>query len=274
MMMKNVGLICLLLMLYSCHGESSYGAMQAEASSKEAAYYEDQAQAANDDLATVDRKIIKTAEIRFQVIDLKASTSRIEQITKAQKGLISSMDQSNSSYSISNSLTIRIPAEKLEVFLLEIEKESIYTNYTRVHSQDVTEEYLDISIRLQTKKEVRDRYIEILRKQAKTVKDILDAEEKIRVIQEEIESIEGRLKFLKNKTSMSTVNIEIYQKVEYVQSPAVYQKPFFVKVKEGLFNGWNLIQDILIGLINIWPILLILILVLTMRKRIWGFFKR
>ena len=263
-----------MLILYSCHGESSFSTMQSEATSKEAAYYDQDEQAESDDFQTVDRKIIKTADLRFQVNDLKESTSRIEQLTKSYQGLISSMNQTNSNYSVNNYLTIRIPAEKLDAFLAEIEKESIYTNYTRIHSQDVTEEYLDISTRLKTKKEVRDRYIEILRNRAKTVKDILDAEEKIRVIQEEIESIEGRLKFLNNQTSMSTVNVEIYQKVTYVQSPDVYRKPFLAKVKEGFVNGWYLIQNILIGLINLWPIVLIFLLLFVLRKRIWGLFRK
>jgi len=70
--------------------------------------------------------------------------------------------------------------DKFDAFLTAIEAESIYTDYKNINSNDVTEEFTDITIRLKTKKEVRDRYIDILRNKAKTVKDILDAEDKIR----------------------------------------------------------------------------------------------
>jgi len=275
--MKNiVGFLLLFCLLQACNQSSSdLGIM----SSKEASYYEDeqdrQAQpTSNTNLSPQERKIIKTAEIRFQVKDLKASTKNIEELTKQFSGFISNLNQTNSRYSINNSISVRIPVEQLEAFMKAIEQESVFTEYTRIGSQDVTEEFMDVTTRLATKKEVRDRYIDILRNKAKTVKDILEAEEKIRVIQEEIESVEGRLKFLKDQTAMSTVHIQLYQKVEYVEKPSVYEKPFLAKIKEGLADGWELIQIIIIGMVTIWPILIIIIIIFLGRRRIKGWLKK
>jgi hypothetical protein len=275
--MKSIKILLLSCVLYACQGEASFDNLNMSTASQEADYagqaYEESEQS-KDNFQAEDRKIIKTASIRFQVKDLKASTQKIEEITKAYEGFMSSMNQTNSNYAISNSLSVKIPSEKLDAFLTEIEKESIYTNYTRIDAQDVTEEYVDITGRLATKKEVRDRYVEVLRKKAQTVEDILNAEEKIRVIQEEIESIEGRLKYLNSRTALSTVNIEIYQEVAYVKAPDVYKKPFFTKVAEGFVNGWGLIQNIVVGLISIWPIVLILVFLFLMRKRIKNSLKK
>ena len=267
--MKNIGLLLLIFFLHACQAESSYNSFEASGESKQADYYEEQEEPSSDgDFNLKERKVIKTVDIRFQVDDLEESTNNIEQVTKEYNGLISNMNQTNSSRSINNYLSIRIPSDKLDEFLARIEEESIYTNYTRISAQDVTEEYLDITTRLATKKDVRDRYIDILRNKAKTVKDVLEAEEKIRIIQEEIESIEGRLKYLDNKTSLSTINIEIYQTVAFVESPNVYKKPFLAKLKTGFINGWNLIQSMIIGLVTIWPIILIIMLLFIFRKRI------
>ncbi len=222
---------------------------------------------ANADTPAPERKIIRTVNTRFQVEDLKASTKRIESLTQTYGGMISNMNQKNSNYQINNQLTIRIPAEKLDALLADLEKEAVFTDYTRVSAEDVTEEFLDLDTRLSTKKEVRDRYVAILRDKAKTVKDVLEAEEKIRVIQEEIESVEGRMKYLQNKSALSTVIIEIYQKVEYVAKPDVYEKSFFARAAEGFLTGWELIQNIMIGLISIWPLLLLLLLTLFLSRR-------
>ena len=274
--MKNlVGFLLLFCLFQACdQSPSGLGLMSA---SKEASYYDEEEQTqptSNTNLSPQDRKIIKTAEIRFQVDDLKKSTKNIEALTSQFSGFISDLNQTNSRYSINNAISVRIPVAQLEAFIAALEKESVFTEYTRIGSQDVTEEFMDVSTRLATKKEVRDRYIDILRNKAKTVKDILEAEEKIRVIQEEIESVEGRLKFLKDRTAMSTVRIQIYQKVEYVESPSIYDKPFMAKIKEGFVDGWNLIQVIAIGLVTIWPILLIILIVFLGRRKIKGWLKK
>lgn len=221
-----------------------------------------------------ERKIMRKVDMRFKVKDLMVSTTYIEQLTKTHQGYIMGMNQSRSGGSMDNELRISIPAEKLDEFIKALKSQSLHTDYTRIKAQDVTEEFMDITTRLKTKKEVRDRYIEILRNRAQNVEDILSAEEKIRVIQEEIESIEGRLKFLNNRTAFSQVSVEIYQEIPYVHRPDGYQKTFFSKVKDGFVNGWELIQAIVLGLITIWPIVLMVTLLLIYRKRIFGRFGR
>lgn len=270
-------MICLMLLLSACNSEANMDGAQMSMATESADFYEEaeaQQLSDNDQMPLeTERKLIKTADIRFQVEDLEKSTKKIEALTKQFSGIITGMFQNNNHYSIRNTLTVRVPATDLDRFLEAVELESVYTEQKRITAQDVTEEFMDISTRLETKKAVRDRYIAILREKAQTVKDILDAEEKIRVIQEEIESIEGRLKFINNRTSLSTVNVEIYQEVEYEAPPSAYNKSFLTQLKDGFLNGWALILDIALGLVSIWPILLILILLLVFRKRI-KFFKR
>ena len=224
--------------------------------------------------APIERKIIKTVNYRIQVEDVAASTAGVEQLVEQYGGYISAMNQTNSSYEIQNQITIRVPQDKLDDLLNEIGKEALYTNYRSVSANDVTEEYLDLDIRLKTKKEVRDRYIDILRNQAKTVKDILEAEEKIRVIQEEIESTEGRLRYLQNQVSMSTIHLDMYQRVEYQEQPDVYRKSFGDKLLSSLEGGWNLLVGLFLFLVNIWPLLIILALIIWRRKWLFGRFRR
>ncbi|MFK8105246.1 MAG: DUF4349 domain-containing protein [Saprospiraceae bacterium] len=285
-MIRYFGMLLLLLLTFgACQGNASY---QPEAKMEgQTAAYDDLVDQSPESSLTqtnnnrnegnaiqVARKIIKTAFLKFQVKNLKESTKKIEALSAKYEGLITSMDQRNTNYSISNNLTIRVPSEQMNAFLAEAEKESIHTNYTKINAQDVTEEFVDITSRLATKKEVRDRYVEILRKRAQTVKDILAAEDKIRVIQEEIEAIEGRLKYIQNKTALSTVTLEIYQEVAYVKAPNVYKKSFWTKLQQGFGNGWELIQDIALGLVNIWPLLLVFGLLIASRRRIKSWFKR
>ncbi len=279
--MKNICLLFILLIISACKSDhsnkyelkNSRVATQQKNTTKQDNFRADFASNAQVTVE-IERKTIKTANIRFQVKDLIESTQRIEAIVDQYDGFVSGMSQNNSNYSINNEMTLRVPAESLDKFLNEIEKEAIHTHYKRIHVQDVTEEFVDKTSRLNTKKEVRDRYIAILRDKAKTVKDVLDAEEKIRVIQEEIEAIEGRLKYLNNQTTLSTVTIDMYEQIEYTKSPDTYEKSFFAKIADGFVNGWKLIQVIAVGLVNIWPIVLIALAVFLGRKRILGTLRR
>ena len=213
-----------------------------------------------------DRKIIKTADIRCEVNNLESSTAKIESQLAGFKAYVSNVEFSSSSYSLENQLTIRVPADQFDTLLKAIGEEALYVDYKRINARDVTEEYLDIETRLQTKKEVRDRYIDILRNKAKTVEEILMAEEKIRVIQEEIESREGRLRYLKNQVQLSTIRLSLYEKL---RGSGPQQPGFFQQLVRSLANGWEVFLDFLLGLAAIWPLLLLGLGAIWGIRRFW-----
>ena len=115
--------------------------------------------------------------------------------------------------------------------------------------------------------EVKERLEAVLRKNAKTVKDILATENELRVIQEEIEAAQGKIKYMSNRVAFSTIQVEIYETITYKEEPVSYEKGFLAKAKEGLLAGWSFIQNIAIGMLYIWPIILLLIMGIIFYKR-------
>ncbi len=252
-------LVSLALLFFSCQQSPDSSSYEGAFAGQSIERYEEYADDIEDaESPTQERKLIRTAELRFMVDDLMRSSRNIESATIQNAGFISSVNQTNSSYTVNNTIVVRVPIDSLDKFLNEIASEAIYTDYKRVNSRDVTEEYIDISSRLETKREVRDRYIAILRSNAETVEDILEVEEKIGRIQEEIEAIEGRLKYLNDQTELSTVTVTIYQKVAYVQQPDRNEKPFGAKLKEGLRDGLDLLSFLVVGLVTIWPLVVLI----------------
>jgi len=211
--------------------------------------------------------IMKRAAVRFQVENVEANTKNIEQLVAKHKGLIARQNMSTAAEEISNDIIIRVPSSRFEALLVDLVKESKFLDYKRIGSENVTEEYEDIQTRLKTKKEVRDRYIEILKTKAKTVEDILTAEEHIRVLQEEIEAKEGRLNYLKSRVSMSEISLDIYQKVIYKEAPSLMEKPYIAKVDEAVKNGWSLITSLSLFIVNSWPVLILISLIFWAWRR-------
>ena len=221
----------------------------------------------------VDRKLIWTGDLRFQVKDVDESTNKITQLSEKYGGFIADMQMTSNPSHISNQITIRIGNDKFQSLIQSIKGESLFLDRANISSDDVTEEYVDIESRLKTKREVRERYIEILRKSTGDISDVLEAEEAIRKITEEIEAKEGRLRYLKDRIAFSTITVDIYQKVDFQAAPTIYEKPYSEEMGESFSSGWGAIKSLLLGLILIWPIVLVLLILgIWKRKQIRALF--
>ena len=215
------------------------------------------------------RKMIWTADLKFQVKNVDTSTKAVQDLCSKYDGFISNMDFSSNSYQLSNQIEIRIANDNFEKLIAAFKDEATYVDELKIRSEDVTEEFVDIESRLSTKRDVRDRYIAVLRDKAGTVEDIIAAEEAIRVITEEIEVIEGRLRFLKDRINFSTITLTIYQKVEFSEKPSVYEKSYGSELTDGFNNGWSVVTGFIVVLANLWPVIVLLLLGLWKGKWLW-----
>lgn len=208
----------------------------------------------------IERKLIKNGEVEFESEKLTETRKNIFKTIKKFNGYSSSDNEYKNSNEISNSITIRVPSENFDNLLSEITVGVTKFDRKEITIKDVTVEFLDIEARLKTKKELEDRYLEILKK-ANTVTEILEVEKQIGELRSEIESIEGRLKFLNSQISFSTLNVRIYETISN-------QTEFGKKFKNGFKNGWENLILFFVFLVNIWPFIIIIIGIVILIK-IW-----
>ncbi len=209
-----------------------------------------------------DLKIIKSANSRYKVKDVKKAANDIKRMAVTYNAYISDLRFENDQFKKEMRFTIKIPAMYFDSMMDSVDVVSEFTDYENITTKDVTEEYVDLQSRLSTKIEVKERYELILRKNVRTVEDILATEDKLRVIQEEIESAQGRLNYLTSKVAYSTLQIDLYEAVNFKAEPMVYNKSVWSKTKEGLVFGWGLIEAIFVGIIYIWPLVLVVAFVI------------
>jgi hypothetical protein len=223
----------------------------------------------NSDILSINSpKLIKQAEIRMEVLDLKLQTESIKQVANAYKGYISSMNFTNNYATSENTLIIKIPSDNFDKVIDEISKQAKYIESKNIAIQDVSEEYVDVEARIKTKLEVEQRYLDILRTKSKTVKDVLDAEEQLRIIREEIEAKQARLNLLKNQVAYSTLHLTLYQRIEVSNAPEANEASFLYKLKNAFQGGWDVIVWLFLAILYIWPIWIILFIsVYFFRKR-------
>ena len=213
----------------------------------------------------IPQKIIKTAEVSCQVAKYEESRKKILSVIAAHKGYVSSEDQSTNGYNLNNTMVIRVDAPEFDVLLDELLKEAVYVEYKKINASDVTEEFVDINARLKSKRDAEEQYTQILKK-ANTINEILEVQQYLRTIREEIESLEGRLRYLNDKVSYSTITLSFYEKISDV--PVEPGSTFLSRLTDALSWGWHGLLAFFIGIIYVWPLWVILAISLYIVIRI------
>ncbi|GAA4278229.1 DUF4349 domain-containing protein [Aquimarina mytili] len=211
-------------------------------------------------------KIIKNATSRMKVKSVEEATWQAKQIAAEYQGYVSDERYTNTNHTKENRFTIRVPQKHFDTVFEKICKTAEFVEHKNISTIDVTEEYVDLNARLKTKLEVKQRYETILRTKAKNVEDILATEEKLKDLQEEIESAQGRLNHLSSRVVFSTIQLDVYELVIPKEEPEQYTPGFLDKAKVGLSFGWSLIQNFALILFYIWPFLVLGLLIFVYFK--------
>lgn len=204
------------------------------------------------------QKIIKTADISFEVKNYKDTRTAVMNLTKNLGGYIGNENQINNNYQIENSMTIRVKSENFDKLVDGILAQAVKIDNKTINAEDVTSEFVDAEARLKSKKEAEEQFAQILKK-ANSINDILAVQEQLRAIREEIESYQGKLKYLNDKVNYCTINIKFYEKADYIPTP---ETGFFYRVSKAFVTGWQGVVAFFIGLIYLWPLILISFLTL------------
>ncbi len=204
----------------------------------------------------IKKKIIKDGRLGIDVKDLQKTKSGIDTLVRNIGGYYDKENLINNDYVTEYDLKIRIPADKFEILISKIEKGENIVSYKEIDARDVTDQFIDLETRLTNKQKYMTRYQELL-KSAKSIKDILDLQEKIRVLEEEIESTTGRLKYMNDLVNYSTLELNISQKKDFKYTPE--QRGNTVeKVKQSIIGGWYAFVDFLLFLLYNWAFLIII----------------
>ena len=153
-----------------------------------------------------ERLIVKTARITLEVEAIPEGRDRVMGFVEEMEGYLESavIDEGESAL-----LVVRIPVAHLEVFLDRLSSLG-RVKERRVESTDVTEQVIDLQARIDNLIAVRDRLRNHLDK-AQKVDEILAIERELTRVQSEIDSMDGRLKYLRGAASASVVTVTIKQ---------------------------------------------------------------
>ena len=240
----------------SMEGEYAESALMADSPAEDQAVLK-VADQEGPEIKTVSHKqmLIKQAEIRMEVESLHESYGLLKKYLSATHAYYSAENQRYFGSSMEKEYEIRVPVAEFDSLMYLISSMGAKIDYRNISSQDVTEEYLDLQARIKTQKALEARYQQLLNR-AKTIEDILKLEKYLTEVRETIERMQGRTVYLRDKASYSSVKLSMYEAGEAVS--VKQSSTFWTEVKRSFINGWKGLTSVLIGIINIWPLVLLI----------------
>lgn len=206
------------------------------------------------------RKIIKEGELVFETRDFNKTKAFINNSVAEVQGYIAEETQDKYNDKVETRAVIRIPAENFDKFVEKLSASAEVIDRKNIKALDVTEEYVDLEARLKTRKDIENRYRQLLG-QAKKVDDVLNIEKQIGEVREQIESAEGKLKYFNDRIAYSTLTVVYYEKM-------TSSIGFVSKFIQGLSSGWKNFLLFIVFLANIWPFIIIPIIAIIIFRKV------
>lgn len=163
--------------------------------------------------AAIERLVIRNANLVIVVEDPSASASSITQLAEQMSGYVVSLNVYQSTYgdgliATYASITIRVPAERLNEALDEIKEGTVEVRSENISGQDVTQEYTDLKSQLRNLEAAEEELREIMGSLTKA-EDVLRVYETLRQVRQEIEIIKGRMQYFEQSARLSAISVEL-----------------------------------------------------------------
>ncbi len=206
-------------------------------------------------------KLVKKGELTISSNSIEATKTLLYGFVKSCNGNINSENLVKSEFTTFYEIGLDVQASDFDVFLKMVDSSGMNIVSRSFSVEDITMQYMDDSTRLQNKKKLEKKYLDLLLK-AVDMKSTLEIESKIEEIRTDIEIKESQLKLLDKKVAYSDFNVRI--EMDAVNLTFDARNKFTYRIGQGIVNGWHGMKEFLIFLVTIWPFYLIVIFVIYM----------
>jgi hypothetical protein len=231
---------------------------------------------------TLNRMIIRTADVKFRTKNVPEATYEIERIVAINGGWVANTNLYSeelsenrlkvsrdstlviSKFVIRNSMTIRAPYTSMDTILRSLVPMIEHLDYRIINAEDVTLSILSEKLRQKRLSEYNSRMKKYTDAGASKLKDLTEAEQQI--LSQQLQADASLIEEMKLNDDIlnCTIKLDIYETEKFekflVPNPDEIQKykPGFGKrFVQSIKTGWIIIQEILIGITNLWGIIVV-----------------
>lgn len=220
-----------------------------------------------------ERLVIEESRLSLVVLNVRETTDKIIDYAKQAGGFMVSTSLTHPEEAPFATVVIRVPAENFREVIDYFRTLAVKVSSENLLGIDVTAEYVDIEARLATLEKTKAKFESIL-EQATSVQDILQVQRELVNLQEQIDALKGRQKYLEQTAKLA--KITIYLSTDELALPYVPAKPFrpsviFKRAVRSLVGTARSLVTLLIWVAvytPVWlPIILIVLFIKKWRKK-------
>ena len=192
------------------------------------------------------RMIARTVTMSLTTERFDDIRAALERATAAEEGSVVSLSSDGESRRRTLRATVRVPAARLEAALAAfrtlgvLKQESLATD-------DVTDSYRDLTIRIRNARVEEQRLVELLKTRTGTVKDVLDVEREIARVRSEAERMTAAAETTRNRATFSLVTLEVAETYRAELMPAPDDLPVPTRLRNAFIDGLRAAQQSVVG---------------------------
>lgn len=228
-----------------------------------------------------ERKLVRTADIKFKVKDVAKSTYAIESTVNRYGGLITNNNlqshisevsrtkvsrdslRETTQYVVENNLTLRVPNRALDTVVKAIAHEIQYLDYRVIKADDVALQMLANQLAQQRNAKHNARLADGVDRVGKKLNQVADAENNLLGKDEQSDNAAIQNLSLQDQVNFSTITLAMYQNesvrselVAIAKTPGDYSS-FGLEIWDGVKNGWFILERIIAFFVQLWSLFLI-----------------
>ncbi len=238
-----------------------------------------------DTSAPADKKFIRTGDIKFKVANVHKATEKIEDLTAKYSGFVVNSDLKNEEgrttenryakdtlvlvkeITVKGEIKLRVPAEKLDSLVRELNEILVFLDYRILRREDVTLRYAALQKQKERLQSFERRQKHNIDTRGGNLENRTYAEEELLNKQMQQDDKELQKLELDDQVKYATITLWIYQP-PVVISEKIYdfnyiedlQPGFWERLWDSITKGWTGVGNVIVGLITIWPIIILVII--------------
>jgi len=160
----------------------------------------------------VNRKLIRNATVELEIVSFDNAVQKITAFANEEHGYVATTDsEKQANGKLRGQVVVKVLPENLDRFLQKIRSLGELKNQT-LGTEDVTRAYFDTDARLKNAHVMEQRLIDMLKAKTGKVSDLLQVEKELGRVREEIEKMQGELKYWDSQVQFATVTILVAEK--------------------------------------------------------------
>lgn len=189
--------------------------------------------------------LVRTGTAMLQVDSLEEGIARVQALARRVGGLVGNAAITAGTEETRRAqMELRVPSVNYDEVLSSLNAigkvESV-----NVTAADVGEEYTDVSARVANAQRTEARLLELLDARDGRLEEVLNLEREVARIRGEIEQYEGRLRYLRSRSSVSLLTITLHEP-QTVMGGTPGERP----IRDALLTAWYSFVELLAGVIS------------------------